>query len=104
MKFILLAIFALTCFGQELMAGAKKAAGKLAARERVISREGRAKAGSKTKINFEDESIEGNTKAPDGSLLSSTKANKDFDMVKIRTEWHHHMLESAASLDAGSSR
>jgi len=73
-------------------------------RERVISREGRSKAGSKTKIDFEDTNIGGAAKTPYGSMLSNTKSNKNYDMVPIRTDWRPEMLQSASSLDAGRSR
>lgn len=73
-------------------------------RERVISREGRSKTGSKTKVDFSDTEIGGAAKTPYGSLLSNTKSNKNYDMVPIRTDWRPEMLQSASSLDAGRSR
>ena len=104
MKFILLAIGALVCLSAEVLGAGKKATGKAAVRERIINREATSKKGSKTKINFEDEAISGQGKGPNGSMLNSTKANKDFDFVQIRTDWRQHMVESAGSLDAGNSR
>jgi hypothetical protein len=73
-------------------------------RERVISREGRSKVGSKTKIDFEDTDIGGAAKTPYGTMLSNTKSNKNYDLVPIRTDWRPEMLQSASSLDAGRSR
>jgi hypothetical protein len=81
-----------------------KSSGGGGTRERVISREGRSKAGSKTKIDFEDTSIGGAAKTPYGSMLSNTKSNKNYDMVPIRTDWRPEMLQSASSLDAGRAR
>jgi hypothetical protein len=81
----------------------KKSAGT-PTQERIISREGHSKAGSKTKIDFEDTDIGGAAKTPYGTLLSNTKSNKNYDMVPIRTDWRPEMLQSARSLDAGRSR
>jgi hypothetical protein len=104
MKIVLLALVLAVAVGSEALAAGKKATGKAAVRERIISREGSSKKGSKTKINFDDEDISGAGKGPNGSILNSTKASKDFDMVQIRTDWRQHMVESAGSLDAGNSR
>ena len=104
MKFVFIAIVLAIAVGSEAFAAGKKATGKAAVRERIISREGSSKKGSKTKINFDDENISGEGKGPNGSMLKSTKASKDFDMVQIRTDWRQHMVESAGSLDAGNSR
>lgn len=103
-KFIVVILGALFCFAPQSLAAGKKATGKAAIRERIISREARSKTGSKTKINFDDEDITGQGKGPNGSMVNSTKASKDFDMVQIRTDWRQHMVESAGSLDAGNSR
>lgn len=81
---------------------AKKKGG--GSRERIIKREGSAKAGSKTKIDFGETDIGGGRKTPYGSMLTNTKSNKNFDMVPIRTDWRPEMLQSASSLDAGRSR
>ncbi len=85
-------------------ANKKSNAGGGGSRERVISREGRAKTGSKTKIDFEDTDIGGAVKTPYGSMLTNTKSNKNYDMVPIRTDWRPEMLQSASSLNAGRSR
>lgn len=74
-------------------------------REKIISREGRSKTGNdKSKIDFEDAEIGGARKTPMASMLSNTKAKKDYDLVPIRTDWKPEMVQSASSLDAGRSR
>ena len=88
-------------------AGTKKKAAAGAAgasRERIISRESRTKSGDKSRVNFEDTDIGGARKTPMASMLNNTKANKDYDMVPIRTDWRPEMVQSAASLDAGRTR
>jgi hypothetical protein len=90
------------CSSAMVEAKDKKPAG---GREKIISREGRSKISrDKTKIDFDDESIDGSRKTPMASLLNSTKAKKEYDMVPIRTDWRPEMVQSAASLDAGRSQ
>ena len=73
-------------------------------REKIISREGRSKSGDKTKVDFDDTDISGARKGPMASMLSNTKAKKDYDLVPIRTDWKPEMVQSASSLDAGRAR
>jgi len=104
MRGLVIVLMSLLVFSPEVMAkGKKKTATSQSGgtRERVISREARAKAGSKTKIDFDDTEIGGAAKTPFGSMLSNTKSNKNYDMVPIRTDWRPEMLQSASSLDAG---
>jgi len=108
MRAFIIVFLSLVVLSPEVMAKAKKkkaaSSQGSAVRERVISREARAKAGSKTKIDFEDTDIGGSAKTPYGSLLSNTKSNKNYDLVPIRTDWRPEMLQSATSLDAGRTR
>jgi hypothetical protein len=105
MRHVLLTLLMMTLAGPALAKDKKKAGGGGGgSRERVISREGQSKAGSKTKIDFEDTDIGGAAKTPYGTMLSNTKSNKNYDMVPIRTDWRPEMLQSARSLDAGRSR
>ena len=103
MRGILIVALAFVIWTPEVEAKETKKSGS-GSRERVISREGRSKAGSKTKIDFEDTAIGGAAKTPDGTMLTNTKSNKNYDMVPIRTDWRPEMLQSASSLDAGRSR
>lgn len=105
MRWILFTLVAMFGFAPGLMAKEqKKPSASPGTRERVISREGQSKAGSKTKIDFEDTDIGGAAKTPYGTMLSNTKSNKNYDMVPIRTDWRPEMLQSASSLDAGRAR
>lgn len=83
---------------------AKKSGSAPGTREKVISREARSKAGDKSKVDFEDTDIGGARKTPMASMLSNTKAKKDYDLVPIRTDWKPEMVQSASSLDAGRAR
>lgn len=104
MRIVMIVLVALGFFAAEVSAKEAKKAASSGSREKVISREGRSKAGSKTKIDFEDTDIGGAAKTPYGTMLSNTKSNKNYDMVPIRTDWRPEMLQSASSLDAGRAR
>jgi len=107
MRWLIMIVISLALVAPEVVAKEKKKSSSsqgAGSRERVISREGRSKAGSKTKIDFEDTDIGGAAKTPYGTMLSNTKSNKNYDMVPIRTDWRPEMLQSATSLDAGRSR
>ncbi len=104
-------LFAAEAFakGAKKASAAKKASSSAGApsngvREKIISREGRSKSGDKTKVDFDDTDISGARKGPMASMLSNTKAKKDYDLVPIRTDWKPEMVQSASSLDAGRAR
>ena len=57
-----------------------------------------------TKHDFEGIGVSGTRKTPLSSLISKSKANKDYDFVKIRRSWHPEMIQSTTSLDSSSKR
>lgn len=87
-----------------MLAKGGKPAGK--ARERRISneREVRTTTGSaSTNIDFDAVDIAGERKTPLGSLVNQSKSDMNYDFVKIRLRWHPEMVQSAASLESGST-
>lgn len=82
-------------------AGKKKAAST--AREKHIVREGRTKSKDSRNIDFDAVDIGGERKTPLGTLVNNNKLDKNYDFVKIRLRWHPEMVQSASSLDSGSS-
>ncbi|MEI8025306.1 MAG: hypothetical protein WCI18_03055 [Pseudomonadota bacterium] len=77
------------------------AASKAGSRKKIITQEKmiKSKKGSaSTKIDFEAVDISGERKLPLGSSINQTRANKDGGFVKLRTEWHSEMIQSASSL------
>lgn len=104
MRSLIITSLLLALWAPEVVAKEVKKSSGGGNRERVISREGRSKAGSKTKIDFDDTDIGGAAKTPYGTMLTNTKSNKNYDMVPIRTDWRPEMLQSASSLDAGRAR
>lgn len=77
------------------------AASKSGSRKKIITQEKmiKSKKGvASTKIDFEAVDISGERKLPLGSSINQTRANKDGGFVKLRTEWHSEMIQSASSL------
>jgi hypothetical protein len=75
-------------------------------REKFITREAKtakgAKAGDKTKVNFDEVDIGGQRKTPFGDVITNNKLKKDYDFIKIRQRWHPEMIESASGLEPGA--
>lgn len=87
----------------DLIAKKSKKRKKNRVRKKNLSTEGRVKRiGDKTSIDFDSVDISGMRRTPMGSLVSQTKADKEYDFVKIRLSWHPEMIKSAASLDTKS--
>lgn len=81
-------------------AGKKKSAkGGKAVREKFITREATLKGKDQKNLDFEAADIGGVRKAPLGSLIGKSNADKNYDFVKIRLRWHPEMVQSASSLD-----
>ncbi|NRA43637.1 MAG: hypothetical protein HRU09_01645 [Oligoflexales bacterium] len=69
-------------------------------RKKRLSAEGKIrKTGDKTVIDFESVDIVGDRRTPIGSMINQSRAEKDYDFVKIRLRWHPEMKKSASSLD-----
>ncbi|MCB9229907.1 MAG: hypothetical protein H6618_09870 [Deltaproteobacteria bacterium] len=68
-------------------------------RKRNLSSEGRfRKNGDKTTIDFDSTDIVGSRRRPLGSMISQSKADQDYNFVKIRMRWHPEMINSTSSL------
>ena len=52
----------------------------------------------KTVINFEDDTIEGDLKTPDGQYLEARKSMRHRSLIKIRTDFRREVLGSIADL------
>ena len=83
---------------QDAPAAEKKKAGK----EKILSREAKARKGESNKINFDESAIAGERRTPLGSMINQNKNDKNYDLVKIRLRWHPEMIQSTSSLESGS--
>jgi hypothetical protein len=52
----------------------------------------------KTVINFEDDTIEGDLKRPDGEYVESRKRVDHSNLIKIRENWREKVLQSSGDL------
>lgn len=52
----------------------------------------------KTVINFEDDTIEGDLKTPDGQYLEARKSIRHKTLIRIRTEFRREVLGSISDL------
>lgn len=52
----------------------------------------------KTVINFEDDTIEGDLKTPDGQYLEARKKVRHKSLIRIRTDFRREVLGSIADL------
>jgi len=68
-------------------------------REKFINREATLKGRDQKNLDFEAADIGGVRKAPLGSMIGKSNADKNYDFVKIRLRWHPEMVQSASSLD-----
>jgi hypothetical protein len=52
----------------------------------------------KTVINFEDDTIEGDLKRPDGEYVEAKKRVDHSNLIKIRENWHDKVMQSSGDL------
>ncbi len=52
----------------------------------------------KTVINFEDDTIEGDLKRPDGEYVESRKKVDHSNLIKLRENWHEKVMQSSGDL------
>jgi hypothetical protein len=71
-----------------------------AAEEKAAPAQGGAKVEyeKKTVINFEEDTIEGDLKRPDGEYVESRKRVDHSNLIKIRESWRDKMMQSSGDL------
>ena len=52
----------------------------------------------KTVINFEDDTIEGDLKRPDGEYVEARKKVDHSNLIKIRDNWREKVMQSSGDL------
>jgi hypothetical protein len=52
----------------------------------------------KTVINFEDDTIEGDLKRPDGEYVEARQKVEHSNLIKIREEWRDKVMQSSGEL------
>lgn len=74
------------------------AAGAVVAQDEGSNSEGGVSYQRKTVINFEDDTIEGDLKTPDGQYLEVRKKMRHKSLIRIRTDFRREVLSSVADL------
>jgi hypothetical protein len=52
----------------------------------------------KTVINFEDDTIDGDLKRPDGEYVESRRKVDHSNLIKVREEWRDKVLQASGDL------
>ncbi|MGB8930969.1 MAG: adventurous gliding motility protein CglF [Anaeromyxobacteraceae bacterium] len=52
----------------------------------------------KTVINFEDETLEGDLKRPDGEYVEARKKVDHSNLIKVREEWRDKVMQASGDL------
>jgi hypothetical protein len=52
----------------------------------------------KTVINFEDDTIEGDLKRPDGEYVESRKKVSHSNLIRIREDWRDKVMQASGDL------
>ena len=68
------------------------------AQEEGVNTEGGVSYQRKTVINFEDDTIEGDLKVPDGAYVECRKKVRHKSLIRIRTDFRREVLASVADL------
>lgn len=97
---ILLSLLATVILAEPLLAQTKGAKG----RARHLQGEARSKKGQRTKIDFDEASIDGMRRAPAGVAITKTREDHDYDLINLRLRWHPEMVQSTSTLETGRGR
>lgn len=83
---------------------AQKGKGASKGRQRYLQGEARSKKGNRTKIDFDEASIDGMRRTPAGVAITKTREDHDYDLINLRLRWHPEMVQSTANLETGKGR
>ena len=89
--------------GKKKVAAAGGAAGA-GGRKKIITQEGRAKSSSKTNIDFDAASIDGERRIPAGVAIGGAKQDNEYDLINLRLRWHPEMVKSTSNLETGKGQ
>ncbi len=69
-----------------------------AAQEKKTQAQPKIEYEKKTVINFEDDTIEGDLKRPDGEYVEARQRVDHSNLIKIREEWRDKVMQSSGDL------
>jgi len=70
----------------------------LAAAQEKAQPQPRVEYEKKTVINFEDDTIEGDLKRPDGEYVEARQKVDHSNLIRIRDEWRDKVMQSSGEL------
>ncbi len=71
-------------------------------RKKILTGEARSKgAGTKTNIDFDAASIDGERRIPAGVAIGGAKQEHEYDLINLRLRWHPEMIKSTSNLETG---
>ena len=73
-------------------------------RKRILNTEARSKKGQRTKIDFDEASIDGRRRDPAGMAITKNRPDHEYDLINLRLRWHPEMIKSTANLETGKGR
>ncbi len=74
------------------------AAPLLAAAQEKTQAQAKVEYEKKTVINFEDDTIEGDLKRPDGEYVEARQKVDHSNLIRIREEWRDKVMQSSGDL------
>ncbi len=72
-------------------------------KKRYLQGEARSSS-SKTSIDFDAASIDGERRTPVGVQVGGTKQDNGYDLINLRLRWHPEMIKSTSNLETGKSQ
>lgn len=90
--------------GSHAVLAKKKKSGKAkssGSRKRVVVKETKVKMNKRdrTKVDFDEATLEGRRLNPSGVSLNLRKPNREFDLIKLRRHWKPEMVSSTSSVE-----
>jgi hypothetical protein len=68
------------------------------AQEKKAQAPGKVEYEKKTVINFEDDTIEGDLKRPDGEYVTAKEKVDHSNLIKIREDWRDKVMQASGDL------
>jgi hypothetical protein len=88
----------LTAVAMVMALGAALGATPALAQEDKAAEVGNVKYSKQTTINFEDDTIEGDLKRPDGEYVEARRKVDHSNLIRIREDWRDKVMQSSSDL------
>ena len=92
-----------TLIAQKNKSKGKKGKRASQGRKRYLQGEARTSS-SKTNIDFDEASIDGERRTPVGVQVGGSKQDHGYDLINLRLRWHPEMIKSTSNLETGKGQ